>query len=401
MHVWAPPGRRTDAAAEARHRSPRPSSPHAVLALQRAVGNRATGRILTRHPRGRVLQRYKILGPWNKGEAVHETLTVLAVSRAIAALKSQGKDPGPLLSGFAGSKVPQMGKKFDFDPEYADASFQQFIRGVVWADDPKGLLFDTEADATDYSSGIEWYSEFKSGEKGQFSPQKDDLIARSHFGDLQFFHGMASANNELPAATKRKMLTWARFLVDVAAGRISPNTKIKDISAISGLFPANAEWTVKKLFVFETASDIQARQRAVGVLFHLIQDSFAHGHVQRDPATDAIQEFHAYGDQDEDKHGDYDVLGPGKTLGEKIRNTVGAPSALTHCAQVLAMIAAGDSTDEIVDYIDTVVLKLSPTLFYSGPGGGLGKKGTQPADKPVPKPPVGDFPVPVGGTQVG
>jgi hypothetical protein len=210
---------------------------------------------------------------------------------------------------------------------------------------------------------------------------------------------MASADAELPSVTKGKMLNWARFLVGVAAGRISPDTKIKDIPAIQSLFPANTDWTIKKLFVFETATDLQARQRAVGVLFHMIQDSFAHGHVQRDPATDDIQEFHAYGSQDEDKHGSYDELGKGKNLGEQIQNTLGAPSALTRCAEVLAKIANGDSTDEIVDYIDTVVFKLSPSLFFSGAGSGLGKKGTNPVDKPVPKPPAGDFPIDTGPTR--
>ena len=364
-----------------------------VLALQRAIGNRETSRIVAAAPRGRLLQRYKILGPWNKGQPVHETLTVLAVGRAIEMLKASGKDPGPLLKDFDSSKLPRLDAKLTFDPVDADRSFQQFIRGVVWADDPKGWLFDKDADATKYSSGLKWYSEFSAGGKGRFAPSRDDLIARSHFGDLQFFHGMASTDDELPSVTKGKMLAWARVLVDVAASRRSPATKIKDIPAIKDLFPANGDWTVKRLFVFEKATDMQARQRAVGVLFHMIQDSFAHGHVQRDPASDDIQEFHAYGSQDEGRHAGFDQLGKGRSLGEQIPNTLGAASALKRCAEVLAKIAEGDSTDEVIDYIDSVVLKLAPSQFYSGPGGGLGKKGTTPADKPVPKAPAGDFPI--------
>ena len=135
----------------------------------------------------------------------------------------------------------------------------------MWADDPKGRLFDKDDDATNYSSGASWYSEFRAGEKGKFSASKDDLIARSHFGDLQFFHGMASSDAELPSVTKEKMLTWARFLVDVASGQVAPDTKIKDVETIKDLFPANADWTVKKLFVYEKASDVEAQQRAVGV----------------------------------------------------------------------------------------------------------------------------------------
>ena len=120
-----------------------------VLQLQRTIGNRATTR---------QLQRYKILGPWNKGQAVHETLTVLSVGDAIEQLEAEGIDPGELMAGFDVDKLPDESKKASFDPVDAPASFQQFIRGVVWADDPKGLLFDKEEDATDYSSGYAWYS---------------------------------------------------------------------------------------------------------------------------------------------------------------------------------------------------------------------------------------------------
>jgi hypothetical protein len=137
--------------------------------MQRSIGNRATTR---------QLQRYKILGPWNTGQAVHETLTVLAVGEAIHELEADGIDPGELMAGFDVDKLPDLGKTASFDPVDAPASFQQFIRGVVWADDPKGLLFDKDEDATDYSSGAMWYSEFGEGEKGKFAADKSDLISR-------------------------------------------------------------------------------------------------------------------------------------------------------------------------------------------------------------------------------
>jgi hypothetical protein len=356
------------------------SEPGRVLQLQRAIGNRRTG-ALVRRAHGRQLQRYKILGPWNSGQAVHETLTVLAVGDAIEQLEANGIDPGDLLAGWDANKMPDRDKAFKFDPVDAPKSFQQFIRGVVWADDPKGLLFDKEEDATDYSSGIEWYSEFSSGEKGTFLADKSDLISRSHFGDLQFFHGMASADAEAPATTKQHMLTWARFLVDVATARTPPDSKVKDVALIKDLFPANAEWTVKRLFGYGKASDVEARQRAVGVLFHLIQDSHAGGHVERDAAGDIV-EFHAYGGQDEKEHGKYDYFAKGATLAESIAKTKGAASALTRCTQVLKMIAQKDSTDAIVQFLDTTVFKLATASRAAGPGTGLAKKPT-----PAPPPP--------------
>ena len=74
---------------------------------------------------------------------------------------------------------------------------------------------------------------------------------------------------------------------------------------------------------------MKIRQRAVGALFHMIQDSYAHGHVERDSAGE-ITEFHAYGGQDEHEHGKYDYLGGSwyQKLGERLKQTEGAPSAI-------------------------------------------------------------------------
>lgn len=348
-------------------------TPAGILGLQRAIGNRRTTAVLSRAP-ARSLARYKIMGPWASGQAVHETLTVLAVGKAIEKLKAAGSKPGDLLDKFDTSKLPKLSdpKGHEFDPEYADASFQQFIRGVVWADDPKGLLFDSDADATNYSSALMWGMEFKSGESGSFEKDQSDLIARSHFGNLQFFHGMATSDTEAATVTKQHMLTWARFLIDVAANRIGATTLMKD-TPVKDLFPANADWPVKRLFCYAKGTDLEARQRAVGILFHMIQDSYAHGHVERDGGSGDVTEFHAYGGQDEHKHGDYDYFAKGTDLGDRISKTMGASTGLDRCANVLVMIAEGKTTDEIVNHIDAVILKLSPTAHGAGPGAGLGK----------------------------
>ncbi|MEO8687205.1 MAG: hypothetical protein ABI611_03170 [Solirubrobacteraceae bacterium] len=346
-----------------------------LIGLQRSIGNRRTA-ALVGGMQPRAVSRYKILGPFNKGQAVHETLTLLAVKKAKERLEAAKEAPGDLLKDFNAGAVPDVNKKFSYDPINADASHAQFVRGVVWADDPEGLLFDQEEDTSDYSSGLTWYSHFRDGEKGNFST----LTARSHFGDLQFFHGMASKDTEAPATTKQHMLEWGRFLVDVATGRILTDSKIEDVPAIKAMFPGIPKHTIKQLFGFAKASDVQARQRAVGALFHMIQDSFAHGHVDRDAAGD-IAEFHAYGGQDEDKHGEYDFLGgtDKEKLGERVAKTMGAPSAIDRCADVLTLIAEDKSTDEIIKFLDETVFKLASSTKPAGPGAGL----TKPPPAPV------------------
>jgi hypothetical protein len=352
-----------------------------LLGLQRSIGNRRTA-ALVGGMQSRAIARYKILGPFNKGQAVHETLTLLAVKKAKERLEAAKESPGDLLKDFNTAAVPDTDKKFSYDPINADKSHAQFVRGVVWADDPEGLLFDKEEDTSDYSSGLTWYSHFSDGEKGDFST----LTARSHFGDLQFFHGMASKDTEAAATTKGHMLDWGRFLIDVATGRTAADSKIEDVAAVKTMFPKDQKRTIKQLFGFGKASDVQARQRAVGILFHMIQDSFAHGHVERDAAGD-VAEFHAYGSQDEDEHGKYDFLGgtDKEKLGDRVAKTMGAPTAIDRCADVLTMIAEGKSTDDIVKFLDETVFKLASPTKPAGPGAGLSKPSKPPPVKIDPK----------------
>lgn len=340
-----------------------------MLGLQRSIGNRRTAALVAGAPTRRI-SRYKILGPFNIGQAVHETLTLLAVKRAKEALVAKGTDPGELMTDFDLGAVPDTDSMFGYDPLLAHKTHTQFIRGVVWADDPEGQLFDNPRDTYNYSSGAVWNSRYNAGKKGKF----DTMTARSHFGDLQFFHGMASSDAEAPSTTKANMLNWARFLVKVAKGVITTTTKLKDVPEVSGLFKSQGELTIKQLFGWGEGEYVKIRQRAVGALFHMIQDSYAHGHVERDSAGE-ITEFHAYGGQDEHKHGKYDYLGGSwyEKLGERLKKTKGALSAIDACATVLQMIAEDVHSSDIVDYIDANVLTLSSSARPAGAGSGLEK----------------------------
>jgi hypothetical protein len=341
-----------------------------VIGLQRSIGNRRTA-ALVGGVRPRAVSRYKILGPWDIGQPVHETLTLLAVKQAKERLIAKGEDPGYLLWGFGtDSGIPDTSKPFNFDTIGAKEAQAQFLRGVVWADDPEGLLFDKPQDLSDYSSGYMWNSNFEQGKQGKF----DTLTARSHFGDLQFFHGMASSDKEAPKTTKEHMLNWARFLVNVATGSTLTFTKLKDVAEISALFPNLGERTVKELFGWGAGHFEDIRQRAIGALFHMIQDSFAEGHVQRNKKNEIV-EFHAYGGQDEKKHAEHDALGGSwyESLGDRLKKTGGALSAIDACASVMEMIAENKSTDEIVDHLDKTVWALASGVKPAGPGAGLGK----------------------------
>jgi WXG100 family type VII secretion target len=312
----------------------------------------------------RVIQAYMVSGPWGAKSPVHEVLTLSALRRALEAVPPGQR--GELLRGVAPEKLPGLDSTtaHDLDTKKIDPSAQQFVRGVLWPDDPKGYFFDDPKTTEDYSSGLRWYEEFDPDERNEPAA----LIARSHYGDLQYFHGMATAANEDPLTTKGNMLEWSRFLTDVSTGRIDPDLKVSDVALTRELFPAHGDVTLKQLFGYPGATDLETRQRAAGALAHMIQDSYAGGHVDRNPLTGAVVQFHNYGGQDHSLHGEQDKWGEGLTLGDRFQSTQGAQSAYEQTARVMVLLDQGAPTDTVVQYLDQRVFALDPAVRPSGPG---------------------------------
>lgn len=323
---------------------------------------------------------YEVEGPLGKGDPVHENLTLLVLRRALEGLTS-GKPAyqrGPLLNGIELASLPAWDskKQHDFNPKDAPESTQEFLRGVYWPDDPKCLFFKTIRGVKKYTLGWDWYKEFKRGKKGK-NKTPAELIARSHFGDLQFLHAMACTAGEPAEETKKKILFWARINIEVAAGRIDPRILIKNFPDYDGLsmkrlFSAHWDWSFQQLLAgvkagAEQLSAEDVRRRAAGVLLHLIQDSYAAGHVQRNEAGEVLQ-FHDYGRQEPHRHGRKDKMGPGKNLKQHIENTPGAMRAIDAGAAVLMRLDSKVETQEIVEYLNQQVFKLASNSQSAGPG---------------------------------
>ena len=142
-------------------------------------------------------------------------------------------------------------------------------------------------------------------------------LYRSHYGDLQFLHGMAYAG-EPAQNTQQKMMVWAEFAYKVARGDIL-STIALDKVPITG-FPEMIgirDRTVESLF---TLGDPAFRgtplinQFALGTLLHMIQDTFSAAHAERgeegglcDGSIDLrqpglLKRFHSYDLQDANLH---------------------------------------------------------------------------------------------------
>lgn len=214
---------------------------------------------------------------------------------------------------------------------------QYLLAGVRWNDDPPFRL--EEGEAQDTACKIKetirfttqprcWVALFKDAEKRAKAKKplnaesRASLLARSHFGDLQFLHAMAETDNERAQDTKQRIMMWAEFTWLIGIGEYKLGTRLKEvpIDGMSKLF-GRTEWRVQDLF---TLGNVPLRSRirevAFGSLLHMVEDSFAKGHVEREEAVQGdtctgtaqiqmpgrIKEFHSYANQDTGEHGKYD-----------------------------------------------------------------------------------------------
>jgi hypothetical protein len=223
----------------------------------------------------------------------------------------------------------------DYEPRNA-----YVLAGVRWNDDPP---FRFEAGHGNFG-GCEpgstirlvtfprcWGNVFKDGEKRaakgeDINADSAPLLVRSHFGDLQFLHAMANHDRESPADVQARILAWAEFTWRTALGEYPFSTLVKDVP-IAGLseFFKTKGWSIQDLFALgnpHVRKPDQMTELAFGSLLHVVEDSFAEGHVERAmpdgrakcadtaasyPMPGKIKEFHSYVNQSSHKHGESDT----------------------------------------------------------------------------------------------
>ncbi len=220
------------------------------------------------------------------------------------------------------------------------------IYGVRWNDLPPFLLSAEEGNCTylgkscNVSQTIRfstqplcWYCLFKDAEKKAQTHSivgcgrdkgtvRGNVMTRSHFGDLQFLHAMASEEGVHPGATRAKVLDWLEFAWKVFSREIKPDTFLRDleIPAVKEHFGCT-EWRVVDLYILGHQDKLgrYLHQVAFGSVLHTVQDSFASAHVSREQQSPGgfcrgtsheqprrIVEFHTYGAQDGGLHDEQD-----------------------------------------------------------------------------------------------
>lgn len=265
------------------------------------------------------------------------------------------------------------------DIDFAPAAV---LFGVRWSDDlPFGLAAgqarNTSCKINESVRFISqpncWRELFNDAEQGAAKGKVYDaasgaaLLYRVHFGDLQFFHAMASRDGEATCETQRRITIWAEFAWRVALGEYGLATLLREVK-VPGFneLMGRPDWRVQDLFTYgidRVRSSI--KQVAFGSLLHLMQDSFAKGHTDRlEPTYDAhcsgtgaethlapgrIREFHAYNNQDHKIHKTYDSRAE---LMAHIANT--RPHVVTVGRTLRSYFEAGAKWEAVRAYVECI-----------------------------------------------
>ncbi|KAG0306239.1 hypothetical protein BGZ98_002747 [Dissophora globulifera] len=268
-----------------------------------------------------VFDNYAIGGGfWTfKNEPVHEAMTIAALIASEIRL-----DPRTTYKNTVNAIIE---RQYDT---------LEFFRGVVWNDDPMNELFcNNKDDNFERGSGIAWAKYFAPAKflsidyTALGAIDRRNLIARSHFGNLQFLHAMADKAGEAPQETQKKVLVWIEVMYKVAIGQISVDTKLRDVQ-----IPGNNDqdrYPLRRLFDNDTQpcdtdtihtlltsnheyKNVKHDRRALGSCLHIIQDSYARGHCRRNKLPGfysperfgTISTYHTYSGQDSHEHEHFD-----------------------------------------------------------------------------------------------
>lgn len=268
----------------------------------------------------------------------------------------------------------------DLDLDFANTGV---IAGVRWNDDPpfqfkegQGKYKDCPAATQTVSFALStrcWVSHFKDvsaiadANPETYTTGNGTMLSRTHFGDLQFLHSMATLQNISPYTTKAKIMMWAEFTWRVQSGaidriRADTRTGAVPVEGFIEHFPANEQRTVTDLFtVGRPWLRHQLGDIAFGSLIHIVEDSFAGGHADRRLSNNSecnipeIVEFHTYAGQDKKSHKDHDSLDAAKNK-----------LVVVEVIKQLVWMRDNHSTwAEVKPYLDNCVFRLAADAKHS------------------------------------
>ena len=127
---------------------------------------------------------------------------------------------------------------------------------------------------------------------------------QSHWGKLSALHCMANINNESPEITHSNILNWLEFL-EFLVFNIDQTTLEKRINEFEDILGTHVSELKFRLSHFlDTDNIIEAKYRVIGMIVHIIQDSYTVSHCKREGSD--IMAFYCYSEQSKSEHKKYD-----------------------------------------------------------------------------------------------
>lgn len=216
----------------------------------------------------------------------------------------------------------------------------------------------------------------------------DYLLYRSHLGDLQFFHAMAAHDGEPAAETLLRMKMWAQFMWGVATRSIPTDQFIRtlEVDGLGDYFPGDMTATnLLATGIVEVRKNLD--EVAIGVLLHMVQDSFSRSHASREPESGGaceriprfmqpgkITQFYSYVGQVGSLHNHEDTF---NALGLQTLQT--SPNVVDVSRAFLTLWKEGVPWSEAEKYFDCVFALEKPDA-EAGPGPFTKQKSDEPAD---------------------
>lgn len=202
------------------------------------------------------------------------------------------------------------------------------------------------------------------------------MLYRSHFGDLQFMHAMAAVNGETAGTTRDNMMWWAKVMWELAGKRLSSTDYLRDlgITELAAHFPGDMS-AQNLLATGLPSARSHLDQVAIGVLLHMVQDSYSAAHAHRDEPTGAvcpgfaqalapgrIQQFYSYVHQKGRLHDRADTE---QSLSIHAIQT--EPSVVDVSRTLLRSWEQGQTWDEVEPYFKCLFALKDPNI-PAGPG---------------------------------
>lgn len=202
------------------------------------------------------------------------------------------------------------------------------------------------------------------------------MLYRSHYGDLQFFHSMAAYDGERAIETQIRMKMWAQFLWGIAIGKVPTDKYIRTLGfeALTPYFPGDI--TATNLFATGIVEVRKSLDKvALGVLLHMVQDSFSQAHTDRAPESGGqceqmpqfampgkITQFYSYAQQAGHMHDQEDTF---NALGLQTLQT--SPTVIDVSRAFIDLWKVKASWDQASKLFDCVIEIQNPDAL-AGPG---------------------------------